>query len=225
MMAKSFLNALLLAGALAASLAASSLAHAEDAAAAPSPAARPAAAEQGQAPAAAGAQPEKVHPSIPDVALIDQNGKPRHFYSDLVKGKIVVMNAIYTSCPGVCPVQTQILSRVQTLLGDRVGKEVQLISVSLDPVTDTPQRMKEYAEKFGAGPGWAFLTGPKPDVDAVLKAMDLYASTPAAHTPMASVGYEPGEVWMKMVSISAPEDFITRIDYVKSLGEKKAQAR
>jgi len=84
------------------------------------------------------AREEAIKPRIPDVVLTDQNGRPRHFYSDLVKGKLVLMNSIYTSCKGSCPMQTAIFNQVHKALGDRVGRDVQMISVSSIP-RPTPQ--------------------------------------------------------------------------------------
>jgi len=166
---------------------------------------------------------KRIKPNIPDTVLIDQNGRKHRFYTDLVKGKTVLMNAVYTSCPGVCPIQTSVFARVQGLLGDRVGKDVQMISVSIDPVTDTPERLKSYAQKFHVQPGWLFLTGSKQDVGEVLRAMDLYAAVPSEHTPIAAVGYEPGAVWMKMINITAPSDIVGRLDYVRELGESEGR--
>jgi cytochrome oxidase Cu insertion factor (SCO1/SenC/PrrC family) len=161
-------------------------------------------------------------PQIPDRVLIDQDGKPRRFYTDLVKGKLVVMNSIFTSCPATCPVQTAIFAQVQRMLGDRVGRDVQMISVSLDPVTDTPERLKEFAKRFGVGPGWVFLTGPKADVTEVLQAMDLYSADPAQHTPMAALGHERSGLWMKVVNLNAPADIVSRLAHVETLGEQRA---
>lgn len=166
---------------------------------------------------------KRIEPSIPDTVLIDQNGVKHRFYTDLIKGKTVLMNGVYTSCPGVCPIQTSVFARVQALLGDRVGNDVQMISVSIDPVTDTPQKLKKYAEKFHVKPGWLFLTGPRQDVAEVLRAMDLYSAVPSEHTPIAAVGYEPGAVWMKMINITAPSDIVGRLDYVRRLGEARTE--
>ena len=165
---------------------------------------------------------ELVKPAFPDTILVDQDGNKHHFYSDLIKGKLVLMNSIYTSCEGSCPVQTAIFARTRQILGDRVGRDVQMISISLDPVTDTPERLKEFADKHGgAGAGWTFLTGSKQDVTEVLQAMDLFAAVPEQHTPIAAVGNEAAGIWMKVINLNAPRELASRIDYVKSLGEHK----
>ncbi len=173
-------------------------------------------------PAASPALVKDLRPRIPDTVLTDQFGNKHHFYSDLVKGKTVLINAVYTSCAGVCPIQTAVFSKVQSMLGERVGDDVQMISVTLDPVTDTPERLKEFADKFHVGPGWLFLTGSKQEVTEVLRAVDLYSPLPAQHTPIAAIGHEPGEVWMKVINVTAPADIVGRMQRVKELGEKRA---
>src|SRR6185369_6332302 len=100
-----------------------------------------------------------------DVELIDQDGKKVHFYSDVLKGKTVVVNAFFTTCTSVCPPMNRNMEKIQEALGDRVGRDVFLVSITVDPETDTPERMKEYAKKFHAGAGWTFLTGKKENLD------------------------------------------------------------
>ena len=96
---------------------------------------------------------------FPNTALINQDGQTLHFFDDMIKDKVVAINFIFTSCTDSCPLETARLLQVQKILGDRVGKDVFLYSISIDPETDTPEVLKKYAEKFRIGPGWQFLTG------------------------------------------------------------------
>ena len=105
------------------------------------------------------AEPTAAAKYFSDVELIDQDGRKVRFYSDVLKGKTVVINALFTTCTNVCPPISRNLERIQEALGDRLGKDVFLVSITVDPVTDTPERLKEYAQKFHARPGWSFLTG------------------------------------------------------------------
>ena len=102
----------------------------------------------------------KTH--FPNLPLVTQDGKTVRFYDDLIAGKIVVISFIYTTCPDICPLMTARMARVKDRLGDRVGRDIIIYSISLDPERDTPAALKIYAEAYGAGPGWLFLTG-KPD--------------------------------------------------------------
>src|SRR6476661_3260571 len=99
---------------------------------------------------------------FPNVILTTQDGTKVHFYDDVIKGKIVVIDLIYTHCVDACPLETARLAQVQKLLGDRVGKDVFFYSISIDPNRDTPKVLKAYAQKYHIGPGWTFLTGKRP---------------------------------------------------------------
>ena len=104
---------------------------------------------------------------FPNVPLLTQNGEQVHFYDDLIDGHIVVVTFVYTDCPDICGLSTARLKQVVDWLGDRVGQDIFVYSVSLDPETDTPDRLKAYAEAFGAPPGWIFLTGTQENIDQV----------------------------------------------------------
>jgi cytochrome oxidase Cu insertion factor (SCO1/SenC/PrrC family) len=94
-----------------------------------------------------------------DVELINQDGEKVRFYSDVLKNKVVVINTFFTTCTSICPPMNRNFEKIQEALGDRLGKDVFLVSITVDPGTDTPTRLKEYARRFHARPGWLFLTG------------------------------------------------------------------
>src|SRR5262244_3125937 len=100
---------------------------------------------------------------FPNVELITQDGKKVRFYDDLIKGKIVAIDLIYTTCHYACPLETARLVQVQKKLGDRVGQDIFFYSISIDPEHDTPEALKAYMAKFHVGPGWTFLTGKNGD--------------------------------------------------------------
>ena len=104
---------------------------------------------------------------FPNVPLVTHEGKAVRFYEDLIKDKRVLVNFIFTSCEDACPLATAKLVQVQRLLGSRVGRDIFIYSITLDPEHDTPEALKAYAGKYGAGPGWLFLTGTRKDIDAV----------------------------------------------------------
>src|SRR5688572_11602144 len=160
------------------------------------------------APAAEAASPKAgetasaAPPQIPDVPVYDQQGRRLNFYTDLVKGKTVAINFIFTTCTTVCPPLTATFRKVQQELGERAGREVELISVSVDPTTDTPERLKAFSEKFKAGPGWTFVTGGKPEVGALLKALGAATADKNDHTPMILVGNEAAGRWTRAYGLS-----------------------
>ena len=165
------------------------------------------------APQAGAAAESKVDaPRIPDVAVLDQSGRRLNFYTDLVRGRTVAINFIFTTCTTVCPPLTATFRRVQQTLGERAGRDVSLISVSVDPATDTPERLKGYAEKFKAGPGWTFVTGSKPEIDTLLKALGAATADRNDHTPMILVGNDAAGRWTRTYGLAPPATLVKVID-------------
>jgi len=138
---------------------------------------------------------------FPNVPLTTQDGKVVHFYDDLLKGKNVVINVIYTKCVLSCPLETAKLSQVQHKLGDRVGKDIFFYSITIDPKNDTPEVLKAYAEKFHAGPGWLFLTGKGEDIQLISNRLGLSsltdATNPDGHQAALLFGKEATGQWMR----------------------------
>lgn len=154
-----------------------------------------------------------------DVELIDQDGKPRRLYSDLLKGKTVVVNAFFTTCTSVCPPMTRNLEKVQDALGERFGRDVFFLSISVDPEVDTPARLKDYAQKFHAKPGWMFLTGKKENVDWALYKLGQYVEDKDDHTTGIIIGNEPTGLWKKALGIAPAAELIK---VVASVADDKA---
>src|SRR6185295_5297039 len=116
-----------------------------------------------------------------DVKLLNQNGQEMRLYSDLLKDRTVVIDVMFTACSGACPVMSGTFARIQDHLGDRLGKDVYLVSISVDPVNDTPAKLKEYAARFHARSGWYFLTGPKENVEEALRKLGQSVANREAH--------------------------------------------
>lgn len=140
---------------------------------------------------------------IPDVRIIDQNGKPLSFYSDLIKGRNVAINFIFTTCTNICPVLTATFRRVQVEL-EKSQSDIKLISVSVDPTVDTPERLRDFADKFKAGPGWTFVTGEKSDIDTLLRQLGAGVGNKNDHTSMILIGNDPANVWTRTYGLSSP---------------------
>ena len=138
---------------------------------------------------------------FPNVPLITQDGASVRFYDDLIKGKAVAINLIYTTCKDECPLETARLAQVQRILGDRVGKDLFFYSITIDPRRDTPEVLKEYAEKFHVGPGWLFLTGGDNDIRLIAKKLGLSYSrdltSSDGHGTTLLLGDEPTGQWMQ----------------------------
>lgn len=145
---------------------------------------------------------------FPKVPLTTQNGDAVEFY-DLIKGKIVAIQLIYTSCQYSCPLETARLAHVQKLLGERMGRDVFFYSISIDPAHDTPAVLKTYAEQYGAGPGWLFLTGKAEDIALLSKKLGLYTEPNAeakdGHTATLLIGNEATGQWVRGSALDNPQ--------------------
>ena len=147
---------------------------------------------------------------IPDVTVQDQNGRSLSFYTDLVKGKTVAINFIFTTCTTTCPLLAANFRKVQLELGERVGRDVHLISISVDPLTDIPERLQAFAAQHNAGPGWTFVTGAQPQIDQLLRGLGTSVADKNSHTPMILAGNEPAHHWHR-VSGLAPAATIVKV--------------
>ena len=140
---------------------------------------------------------------IPNVRVLDQNGHALDFYSDLIKGRNVAINFIFTTCTTVCPVLSATFRRVQVEL-ENSHSDVKLISISVDPTVDTPERLRDFAEKFKAGPGWTFVTGDKTEIDSLLQRLGAGVGNKNDHTSMILIGNDPADVWTRTYGLSSP---------------------
>ncbi len=148
---------------------------------------------------------------LPNVLLRNQDNQPVRFYDDLVKDKIVTINFFYAKCEEICPVVIANLARVQKLLGDRVGREIFMSSITLRPETDTPEALKDYSRMHGAQPGWSFLTGDRKDIELLRRSLGF--TTPDAnldkditqHIGNVRYGNEPLMLWAACPGVARPE--------------------
>ncbi|HKP14151.1 MAG TPA: SCO family protein [Blastocatellia bacterium] len=174
-----------------------------------------------QATAAAGPAGETLqagvspaHKYFTDVPLIDQDGKELRLYSDLMKDKVVIINSMFTSCNSVCPPMTLNLQRIQEWLGDRLGKDVVILSLSVDPATDTPQTLKAFAQKYQARPGWHFLTGKKENLELAIRKFGLYADTREDHYTVMLIGNDRTNLWKKALGMARADALIEIVESV-----------
>jgi protein SCO1/2 len=152
--------------------------------------------------------------NVPDVPLVDQDGKPVRFYTDLVKDRVVAVNFVFTSCTTICPPMGANFAKLQKILSARAGREVQLISVSVDPGTDTPERLKAWGAKFGAGPGWTLVTGDRNQVTLLLKALGVYTANISDHSPLVLLGDDARHRWTRAYGLAAPAKLAELIDQI-----------
>jgi protein SCO1/2 len=167
-----------------------------------------------QGPAATPHAPSTAEKYFSDVELINQDGQKLRFYSDVLKDKVVIVNTFFTTCTSVCPPMNRNLEKIQEALGERLGKEAFIVSISVDPETDTPLRLKEYARRFHARPGWIFLTGKKENVDWALYKIGQYVEKKDDHSTIVIIGNEPKGLWKKAVGMAKPDELMKIVEDV-----------
>ncbi|BAN49293.1 SCO family protein [Metapseudomonas resinovorans] len=165
-------------------------------------------------------RPNRTASQLPNVILTNQYGRSVRFYDDLIRGKVVAINMMYTSCAGTCPTATANLLRVQRLLGARLGRQVHLYSITLAPELDTPHVLREYAKRQGVGPGWWFLTGAAADIEQVRVSLGFYDPEPDvdrdknSHSGMLRIGNDRVERWTMAPVLGTAEQILDTIDHV-----------
>lgn len=174
------------------------------------PAARAAAARSGR--------PLRIVPErLPNVLLQTHEGRDVHFYNDLVKGRLVVLNMMYANCTNICPPNTANLLRVREALGSRVGRDVYMYSLTLQPAIDRPADLRRYMDKYGIGDGWTFLTGAPRDVELLRYRLGFYNADPVTdadlkqHTGMVRIGHDARDRWSMIPAQAKAEQIVNSI--------------
>lgn len=162
---------------------------------------------------------------IPDVRLLNRKGVTVGLREDVIGDRIVVVDFVYTTCTTICPVLTAILSQVQNRLGDRLGDDVILVSLTVDPLRDTPQRLQAYSKRLRAGDGWLWLTGDKQTVDEVLRRFGAYTPNFEDHPSMILVGDGRSGEWSRFLGFPGADKIIEKIDELGAARSAQAAVR
>lgn len=192
--------------------------HAEHGAA-PAASAQPAA--QAVTPPATGGGTHDARAYFTDTELVDQNGRKLQFYSDVLKDRVVMLNVVYTHCKDACPLITRKLKEVRDALGEEAARKVHFISISSDPLNDTPQALKAFAAKNQAdNPNWIFLSGDKANVDFVLSRLGQLGQSAEEHSTLLIAGDVANKRWNKIRPDAPPQAIAERL---KALAEPVAK--
>jgi len=148
-----------------------------------------------------------------DLVLLDQDGRSTHFYTDLIKDKSVILSFFYTTCSYMCTRQGKVFSELQTELGDRLGKDIFLISVTMDPQTDTPERLRSWGKQYGQRKGWSLVTGGKVEME---KLVGHLTGNPLVrlemHAPFVYLGNDKKNKWTATFGLAAPKTLLKQIE-------------
>lgn len=141
---------------------------------------------------------------VPDIEVVNQDGRHVRFNTQVVEGRIAIVTGFFTSCSAMCPITQEKLAQVAKLLGPRLGKDVMIVSISVDAENDTPARMKDWGEKFHIGPGWTLLSGRRAEVDTLLKSLGLFVELRQRHQSALMVG-STATGWVRISSWTPSE--------------------
>ena len=160
--------------------------------------------------------PGRATQSLADIAVVDQDGNTRKFFGDLIRGRTVAIDFFYTTCTSFCRPLSANMREVQDKLDARMGKDIALISISIDPTADTPARLKSFAAQFSPEPGWTFVTGSRPEIARLLRRLGQTLGNPEDHTPLVLVhndstgswahidGYDPDAIAAALLTAAGP---------------------
>jgi protein SCO1/2 len=143
----------------------------------------------------------------PDVTLVAMDGTETALASVLKHDGPVMLQFIFTTCPTICPVMAGTFAAAQDALGDDLGR-VRMISITIDPEHDTPERLREYARRFRARPQWRFLTGRAGDIDAVQQAFEAYRGSKMRHEPLTFMRAAPGDPWLRLDGLMSATELV-----------------
>lgn len=148
---------------------------------------------------------------LADLTLVDQNGKTVDLYKDYIAGRSIVLHSFFARCEGSCPVMMTTLQALQKQLGARLGKDVHIVSITVDPDHDTPEVLAEYAKRVKAGPGWHFLSGSSEQVTTALRRIGQYTDAPENHMNLIIVGNDANGDWRKVYGLAGVKEVVTEI--------------
>lgn len=151
---------------------------------------------------------------FPDLELRDQEGRKVRFYSDLIRDKVVVLSFFYTNCTFTCTMQGKTFSRLQTLLGERLGKSVVLISVSTDPAKDKPGELKAWAKRYNVQPGWTVVTGEEREMSKLLIPFTGSPAGAEMHQPVTFIGNDKTGTWTSADGVFSAEELLKVVDFL-----------
>ena len=149
-----------------------------------------------------------------NLPVVTHEGKSVRFYDDLIKGKKVVFNFIYLNCTDICPLSTSRMAQIRQRLGEEVGRDVFIYSITMDPEHDTPELLKAYADAFGAGEGWMFLTGEPEDIKLIRRRLGDRSRRLSEHRNDLVLGNDETGDWSRS---SIYNDFDVTVTNIREL--------
>ncbi len=138
--------------------------------------------------------------------------RPMKLLRDAIGSRVVALNFMFTGCSSVCPMQSIVLSRTQRLMGGKMGRDVAFLSISLSPISDTPQKLTAYANAHAAGPGWLFLAGDFIETNRLQTAFEAFEPDRSNHPPVIFIGRSTAARWTRLYGLPKPEQVASALN-------------
>lgn len=144
---------------------------------------------------------------LDDAPLVGMDGQETTLLTEIAGNKPVIVTFVFTTCATICPILSGTFAELETRL-EQAGEDVRLVSISIDPEYDTPERLRDYAQRFKAGPDWRFLTGDPAQIDRVRKAFGVYRGNKMSHEPTILIHRSEGQPWVRLVGLASAGDVL-----------------
>lgn len=148
---------------------------------------------------------------VPDVTLIDQDGNEVNFRDVLISDTPVFVDFIFATCTTICPVLSAGFASIQRRLADEPDR-ARLVSITIDPENDGPQEMRSYLERYGASPGWEFLTGTREEIDDVMRAFNAWVPDKMSHRPLVYIRAPGDGSWVQIKGFAGGKDLMAELE-------------
>lgn len=161
---------------------------------------------------------------FPNYTLTTHENRQVKFYDDLIEGKIVMVNFMYTTCEASCPASLMNLKHVHKALGEKVGEEVHMLSFTIKPEQDTPEKLAQYVDEHKIGKGWTFVTGKPDEIEILRRKLGFFDPDPSqdvlkgTHIGILRIGNEKLDRWAATPILQSPAAILGCLDSVKPRG-------
>lgn len=165
-----------------------------------------------------------LHYTAPAVKLLRDDGKSISLPDEMNDGRPVVLNFIFTSCSSICPLMSQVFAQFQQRLGPEAAN-VHIMSISIDPEEDTPARLREYAHKFHAAPGWQHYSGTIEASLAAQRAFNVWRGDKMSHSAVIFMRSTPDSPWLRIDGFASSDELLHQFRQLRQVAAQNIAAR
>jgi protein SCO1/2 len=152
----------------------------------------------------------------PNATLQTHEGRQVRFYDDVIKGRTVVLSAMYSACERLCPPAMHNLIAARNLLGN-LARKLNFVTITLTPLNDGPQQLRDYKQRYGIGADWTFLTGKPEQVDLLLDSLGYTPQRDSddllTHASMVRICEERMMRWGHVNALTSPQNIVRMVRF------------